>query len=140
MGFLLIPSKNRFVIGFLLLFTMLGLPPNAAQERSSLPTLFEPDRIAWRSLSYKANNIFGKVTTDVYLSASPAEEVADFLIAVPGGVAVVHASGATVFKLTVHSPIDPLLGFDEILNTQSWIDPNGAAALQRIRLRLGQEK
>ena len=31
-------------------------------------------------------------------------------------------------------------GFTEILNTQSWIDPNGAAALQRIRLRLGQRK
>ena len=139
MGFLLIPSKNRIVICYLLLFAMLGLPANAAQKISPLPTLFGLDRIAWRSLSYKANNIFGKVTTDVYLSASPAEEAADFLIAVPNGVAV-HASGATVFKLTVHSQIDPLLGFDEILITQSWIDSNGAAALQRIRLRQGQEK
>ena len=139
MGFLLIPSKSRLVICYLLLFAILGLPANAAQKISSLPTLFGPDRIAWRSLSYKANNIFGKVTTEVYLSASPAEEVTDFLIAVPGGVAV-HPSGATVFKLTVYSRIDPLLGFDEILNTQSWIDSNGAAALQRIRLRLGQEK
>ena len=139
MGFLLIPSKNRLVIAYLLLFAMLGLPAHAAQKISPLPTFFEPARIAWRSLSYTANNIFGKATTDVYLSSSPAEEVADFLIAVPGGGAL-HASGATVFSIKVHSNIKPLVGFDEILKTQSWIDSNAAAALQRIRLRLGQER
>jgi hypothetical protein len=64
--------------------------------------------------------------------------VADFLIAVPGGGAV-HASGATVFSIKVHSNIKPLIGFDEILKTQSWIDSNAATALQRIRLRLGRE-
>jgi hypothetical protein len=139
MGFLLTSSKNRLVIAHLMLIAMLGLPAHAAQKISSLPTFFEPARIAWRSLSYTANNIFGKATTDVFLSTSPAEEVADFLIAVPGGGAV-HASGATVFSIKVHSNINPLVGFDEILKTQSWIDSNAAAALQRIRLRLGQEK
>ena len=139
MGFLLIPSKNRLVIAYLLLFAMLGLPAHAAQKISPLPTFFEPAIIAWRSLSYTANNIFGKATTDVYLSSSAAEEVADLLITDPKGEAL-QPSGATVSKLTVHSRIDPLLGFEEILKTQSWLDPNGAGALQRIRQRLGQRK
>jgi hypothetical protein len=39
----------------------------------------------------------------------------------------------------VHSNINPLFGSDEILTTQSWLDPNGAGALQRVRLRLGKE-
>ena len=139
MGFLLTSSKSRLVIAYLLLFAMIGLPVNAAQKIPSWPTSFEPDRIAWRSLSYKVNNIFGKVVTDVYLSTSAAEEVADLLITDPKGEAL-QPSGATVSKLTVHSRIDPLLGFEEILKTQSWFDPNGAGALQRIRQRLGQRK
>ena len=139
MGFLLTSSKSRLVIAYLLLFAMIGQPVNAAQKISSWPTFFEPGRIAWRSLSYKVNNIFGKVTTDVYLSTSAAEEVADLLITDPTGEAL-QPSGATVSKLTVHSRIDPLLGFEEILKTQSWFDPNGAGALQRIRQRLGQRK
>ena len=139
MGFLLTSSKSRLVIAYLLLFAMIGQPVNAAQKISSWPTFFEPGRIAWRSLSYKVNNIFGKVATDVYLSTSAAEEVADLLITDPTGEAL-QPSGATVSKLTVHSRIAPLLGLEEILKTQSWFDPNGAGALQRIRLRLGQRK
>jgi hypothetical protein len=44
-----------------------------------------------------------------------------------------------VLALTVKTTIDPLIGTDEILKTQSWIDPPGAAALQRIRLRQGSD-
>ncbi|MBE9542998.1 MAG: hypothetical protein IMF02_00775, partial [Proteobacteria bacterium] len=33
-----------------------------------------------------------------------------------------------------------LFGSDEILETQSWFDPHGAGALQRVRLRQGQDK
>ena len=99
----------------------------------------DADKVLWNHLSYRAQSIIGKMTTDVYLSTSPAEEVVDLLIPVPGGGAL-HASGATVFSIKVQSNIKPLLGFDEILKTQSWIDSKAAAALQRIRLRLGQER
>jgi len=123
----------------LLIFSSFGWHSISGVENTAFAFEIDADKVLWNHLSYRAKSIFGKVTTDVDLSVSPAEEAADFLITVPDGVAV-HASGPTVFKLTVHSRIDPLVGFDEILNTQSWIDSNGAAALQRIRLRLGQRK
>ncbi len=79
------------------------------------------------------------MTTDVHLMAVPVEEVADLLITDPAGEAL-QPSGATVFTLTVYSNINPLFGSDEILKTQSWFDPDGAGALQRVRLRQGQDK
>ena len=139
MEFSKIPVKNRFVIGFLLLFKMFCLPANGAQEICSLPTLFEPDRIAWRSLSYNAKTIFGNMTTDVYHSTFSTDEVFDFLIVVTDGAAS-QPSGATIFTFTVHSIINSLFGSDEILKTQSWIDSNAGAALQRIRQRRGKER
>ena len=123
----------------LLIFSSFGWHSISGVEKTAFAFEIDADKVLWNHLSYRAKSIFGKVTTDVYLSASPAGEAADFLIAAPDGVAV-HASGPTVFQLTVHSRIDPLVGFDEILNTQSWIDSNGAAALQRIRLRHGKDK
>jgi hypothetical protein len=99
----------------------------------------DADKVLWNHLSYRAKSIFGKVTTDVHLIAVPVEEVADLLITDPTGEAL-QPSGATVFTLTVYSNINPLFGSDEILKTQSWFDPNGAGALQRVRLRQGQDK
>jgi len=99
----------------------------------------DADKVLWNHLSYRAKSIFGKVTTDVHLMAVPVEEVADLLIANPAGEAL-QPSGATVFTLTVYSNINPLFGSDAILKTQSWFDPNGAGALQRVRLRQGKDK
>jgi len=79
------------------------------------------------------------VTTDVHLMAVPVEEVADLLMTDPAGEAL-QPSGATIYTLMVYSNINPLFGSDEILETQSWFDPNGAGVLQRIRLRQGQDK
>jgi hypothetical protein len=99
----------------------------------------DADKVLWNHLSYRAKSIFGKVTTDVHLMAVPVEEVADLLIRDPAGEAL-QPSGATIFTLTVYSNINSLFGSDEILETQSWFDPNGAGALQRVRLRQGQDK
>jgi hypothetical protein len=99
----------------------------------------QADNVLWSRLSYRASGIFGKLTTDVQLNTVPVEGTADLLIADPAGDALPPA-GATLLTLTVYSEINPLLGSNEVLKTQSWFEPNNARALQRIRLRLGKDK
>jgi hypothetical protein len=99
----------------------------------------DADQVLWNRLSYRAKSIFGKVTTDVYLQALPAEAVTGSLIADPAGEAL-QPSNATVLNLTVDSNISPLIGSDEIYKTHSWFEPDTAGALQRVRLRQGKEK
>ena len=122
----------------LLIFFSFGWHSITGAEKTAFAFEIDGDKVLWSHLSYRAKSIFGEATSDVYLSTFPAEDVADFLIAAPGGAGM-HASGATVFKMTVYSQIAPRLGFNEISNAQSWIDSNAAAALQQDRLRLGQE-
>ena len=100
---------------------------------------FNPDKGSWRHLSYRAESLLGKVTTDVRLMVVPAKGAAGFLIREPGGGAL-QPSGATLYTLTVSSNINPLFGSDEILKTKSWFDPITACALQRVRQRQGKEK
>ncbi len=99
----------------------------------------DEEKILWDHLSYRAKSIFGKVSTEVHFVAVPVEETAALLIKDPAGVAL-QPAGETIFTLTVVSNINPLFGSDEILKTKSWFDPNGAGALQRVRLRQGQDK
>jgi hypothetical protein len=138
MSRLLKSSNNRRVITYLLLAVVHSLTASAIAVDSLLPPLFEPERIAWRRLSFKANSVLGKVTSDVRLKVVPVETAIDVLIKDPA-VEAFQPSGATLLKLTVYSTINPLFGSDEYLTTESWLDPNGAGALQRVRLRQGNE-
>ena len=123
----------------LLIFSSFGWPSISGVEKTAFAFESDADKVLWNHLSYRAKSIFGKVTTDVRLLAVPVEEVADLLITDPAGEAL-QPSGATVFTLTIYSNINPLFGSDEILKTQSWFDPDGAGALQRVRLRQGKDK
>jgi hypothetical protein len=60
-------------------------------------------------------------------------------IADPAGEAL-QSANASVLNLAVDSKISPLFGSDEIYKTRSWFEPHNAGALQRVRLRLGQDK
>ena len=123
----------------LLIFSSFGWHSISGVEKNAFAFEIDADKVLWNHLSYRAKSIFGEVATDVRLMGVPVEEVAELLITDPAGEAL-QPSGATIFTLTVYFNINPLFGSDEILNTQSWVDSNGTAALQRIRLRLGQEK
>jgi len=98
---------------WLLIFSSFGWHSITGAGKTALAFEIDADKVLWNHLSYRAKSLIGKMTTHVYLAISPAEDVADFLIAVPGGGAV-YASGATVFSIKVHSNIKPLRGFDEI--------------------------
>jgi hypothetical protein len=108
-------------------------------EQTVLALDINADKVLWNHLSYRAKSLFGKVITDVHLRAVSAAEAADLLISDPAGEAL-QPSGATILSLLVDAKIYPWLGSDEILKTQSWFDPNDAAALQRVRQRQGEEK
>jgi hypothetical protein len=108
-------------------------------ENTACAFEIDADKVLWNRLSYRAKSIFGKVSTDVHLLAVPVEETADLLINDPAGEAL-QPAGKTIYTLTVNTNIIPLFGPDEILKTKSWFDPNGAGALQRVRLRQGQDK
>jgi hypothetical protein len=123
----------------LLIFFCFGRPIISGVGITAFAFEIDADAVLWNHLSYRAKSIIGKMTTDIKLTILPAEEAADLLMAAPGGGAV-PTSGVTVCSIKTHSNINPLLGFKEILTIQSWIDSIGAAALQRIRQRLGKEK
>ncbi len=99
----------------------------------------EPANVKWNRLSYQARSIFGKVRTNVHAQIVPVEDVSQLLMQDPAGEAL-QPSGDTAIAITVNSNIEPLFGTDEILTTQSWFDAESAAALQRIRVRLGKDK
>jgi hypothetical protein len=128
--------KKRFLVVCLVLFFVPGLSPNLCRAQSSLSIHFDPAKLPWHRLSFKADNFFGRVATSVRLAAMPAKEAADLLLAVPQADAL-QPSGATVISITIDSNINPMIGPKEILNTQSLCNPNNAAALQRLRLRQG---
>lgn len=131
--------KNSFAIVCLVLLLIPGLSAKLCQAQSTDSADSMSARVSWHRLFFKADSFFGKVKTEVRLAVLPAKEAADHLIDVPQAAAL-QPSGATIISITVDSNIDPLFGSDEIIGTQSWFDPNGAAALQRIRLRQGKEK
>jgi hypothetical protein len=108
-------------------------------EQTVLALDINADKVLWNHLSYRAKNLFGTVTTDVQLIAVPVKAVVDLWITDPAGEGLLPA-GETIFDLKVNSKIMPLFGSDEILNAQSFFDPNGSGALQRIRLREGKIK
>jgi len=121
-----------------LIFSLLGNPVLAAQAKTAPAFELAADKIFWQRLSYRAESFIGKMTSNISLATLPEEDAADNLITAAGGCAV-KASGARVFFLESHSNIKPLFGSNEIYTTQSWIDSNSAAALQRIRRREGRE-
>lgn len=132
----MIGRKKRLVFVYLALLVVLGLAANLCLAQSSSPIKFDAERLPWRRLSFKADNFFGKVATDVRLETMSAKEAADLLLAVPQAEGL-QPSGATVIAITVDSNIDPMIGPNEILNTQSLFNPGDGAVLQRLRLRHG---
>ena len=132
----MIKCPKRFRVVCLVLLLTYGLSADLCPAQSSSTTKFESASLPWSRLSFKADSLFGKVTTEVRLAALPAKEAGHLLLAVPQADAL-QPSGEAVISITVDSNIDPLIGPKEILNTRSLCNPYGAAALQLVRLRQG---
>ena len=134
--FSMIGCQKRFIVVYMVLLLAFGLSSDLCRAQSASNLKFESESLSWSRLSFKADSLFGQVTTEVRLAALPSTDAADQLIAVPQA-AVLQPSGATVISTTVDSNINPLFGSNEILKTQSWSNSDDAAALQLVRLRQG---
>jgi hypothetical protein len=128
--------RKNSVVSVCLLLILLSQSAELCRAQSSFSIKFEPDRLPWHRLSFKTDNLFGKVATEIRLAALPDTKAAGLLIAVPQADAL-QPSGATVISIAVDSNIDPLIAPKEILNTQSLCNPDHGAALQRVTLRQG---
>ena len=133
--------KLRFRLSFLLwvfvisFFAWFGV---SGAGNTALPFERNADTVSWNRLSYRAKSLFGHVTTVVRLKSVNVADGVELIISDPAGEAL-QPTGKTLFNLTVDSNINPLFGADETLKIQSWFE-RGGAALQRIRLRLGNDK
>ena len=123
----------------LLVFSGTILLVCSSQAESSLTSKFEPNRILWNRLVYKAKNSWGTVTNDVQLNYESVNEVAKLLIETPSGKAA-QTGGTSLLTITARSIFDPFFGATELLSRQSWYDPNTLVVLQRVRERKGKEK
>jgi len=123
----------------LVIFSSFGWHSISGFGKGAFAFEIDAEKVLWSHLSFRAKTLFGRVTTDVHLTAGPVEDVADSLITDPAGEAL-QPSGETLYTLTVNSNINPLFGSDEILETKSWFDASGAGALQHVRQRLGKVK
>ena len=112
-----------------------------SQFSCRVPSIFgilEPGIVEWHRLTLNGTSLLGEVNAEVRLAALPAKTAMAQLMVVPQGRAV-QASGVTIWYISVESLIQPLIGSFEKIQTQSWINPKNAAALQRIRLRKGRK-
>jgi len=135
---LMIVCNKKMTCVWLMLVLLAALWADLGRAQSSNSIKFNPQKLPWSRLSYRADNFFGKVTTEVRLETLPAEAAADLLLPVPKMDAL-QPSGATVISITVDSDIKPLIGPSESLNTRSLCNPGDGAALQRVRLRQGDK-
>jgi hypothetical protein len=110
----------------------------SACRASGIFNILEPEKIKWHRLALNGTSLLGKVNSEVRLTALPAKTAMAQLMAVPEGTAAL-VSGATIFYITIDSNIQPLIGSAEKVQTQSWVIPKNAVALQRIRLRKGRK-
>lgn len=118
------------VAGFSGLATAICSPANAAET--------EPNRAAWKHLSFRGKHFLGEVKTVVSLAGLPTGEAQKMLIHPPRGSAL-QASTARVMLLDVQSAVDPLFGGTDISGSRAWFTPDDAAALQRVRSRRGDD-
>jgi hypothetical protein len=111
----------------------------ARAQRVTAANELDAGRIVWKALTFKAKSFLASVENDIELKILPAAEAKKSLISSPTG-RVLDSAGSDLFCVTVSSVIEPIIGGPENISSQAWYTPKPAAALQRIRLRQGQEQ
>jgi hypothetical protein len=117
------------------LYLLIGVTSGHAQD--NMTGGFDMDRMVWKSLFLGAKNFFVTLNTNIRFEIFPAEDIKKNLIRVPEGT-VLDTSGKIVV-ITVQTVIDPLMGATESIQSMAWCDIKNMAALQHIRLRLGEK-
>ncbi|MGD8887809.1 MAG: hypothetical protein PVF53_05300 [Desulfobacterales bacterium] len=130
--------KHNFAALILILLFGLCLPPPATSQMGAAAKRFDAHPVSWKRLLYKAKNIFGNVTTEVQLEFLPAGMIGDLLIKTPQG-APFQPLGQHIGSIMVRSNINPLIGANSEIVSDSLFNLNDARALRRIRQLKGKE-
>ena len=131
-------SKTVLLSGCLFLLMQLAVLPSDAIAQSSSQTILDPKRVSWSKLSYSAKNFSAKVDTEVNLETLPTAEVEAALIKSSEGTPI-KVSDPVSYKISVLRVVDSIFSSPVTSNTQVWFNPHDAAALGRVRLRVGKK-
>ena len=128
--------KKRTILLLIFIAVLSGF--SHISRAQSVPFKSDAAEVRWHRVSFKSNNFFGSVSTKAILEEVHADDVEATLIASPQG-ADLEPSETKVFRVSIRSTIEPLIGSNEMLTTLLWFAPPEATAFQRIRLRKGKE-
>ena len=131
-------SRKILNLLFVILMLHMGSFIDSAWAQPFSTLKLDPDRVPWTDLLFEGKNFFVGVIIEVQLASFPATPLEASLLTSPQGIPV-KTGGPTINRVTVNTTIDPLFGSTVTLRNQVWFDPKTAGALQRIRLRRGQD-
>ena len=122
---------------FILFFMVIPLTdfPNSTRAQSYSQVKFDSKRVPWTQLSYRIKNFSVEVNVQVQLESLPAAEIKAALIKSPQGVPI-NAWRPDPNRITVHYRVDTIFKPPVKTINQVWFNPQDAAALGRIRLRI----
>ena len=122
----------------LLLMIGLSAPLHVTPQTGAVAKRFDAHPVTWKRLLYRANHIFGNLTTEVQLDYLPARLIGDLLIKTSQGEPI-QPVGRHIGSITVRSVINTLVGSNSEIVSDSLFNLNDASALRRIRQLKGKE-
>jgi hypothetical protein len=119
--------------------TVFGAAPPLSRAQSEEAVIgFDPQRVPWKELRYKAKNWAVSLTVTMALEALPSEEAQTELVASDRGVPH-KAAGPQALRMRLDMETDALFNDPVQITNVVWFDPRDAAALGRYRLRRGED-
>jgi len=134
----MIRSKLYFASACLLaILGLIVLRPSARAQ--SFPQLkLNPKQVQWTELSFHAKNFWVEVSTRVELKSFPAADIEAALLPTPKG-APVKTAKTEAYQMAINTTIDPRFQPPVNVHNNIWFNPEDAASLGRVRLRLGDD-
>jgi hypothetical protein len=135
-------AMNRLFIK--ILFVAAGLTvflaaPSLSRAQSEEAAIgFDPQRVPWKELRYKAKNWAVSLTVALTLEALPSKEAQAELLASDRGVPH-KAAGPQTLRMRLDMALDAVFRDPVQITNVVWFDSRDAAALGRYRLRRGED-
>lgn len=133
---------NRLLVLLMLAaagLTVFGAAPPLSRAQSEEAVIgFDPQRVPWKELRYKAKNWAVSLTVAMALEALPSEEAQTELVASDRGVPH-KAAGRQTLRMRLDMELDAVFRDPVQITNVVWFDSRDAAALGRYRLRRGED-
>ena len=102
------------------------------------PPRFEPRRVSWERLAFRAESWKVDLAVDMALSRLPSAQVESGLLTASQGTPV-KPSGAETMLITLEMMMDAVFQDPVNITNRVWFNPGDGAALGRFRLRRGED-